>query len=400
MAADRRRPAGGRCWSTSGSTSRGGKSARRGWCPTGYRLGPGLGFGKIDLSGLNWERRRCRRWAACGQSKLVDLIFAYELTRRLEARGSVVRSLAAHPSCSRTPRASRTGSCRSVPSSRGRALRWARCPTLRAVTSPDAPSGSFGGPGGFGQFRRLPRRVDSTAATKDPATAGAVWDFATELTGRVRLIETRRAATCPAALERQPRKPRDRRSPRGWRRNDRVSNRRCCRAVSGSTVTVTTVWRVLQDRVAAVVHRSSPWWGVAVAAVALGVIEVVCAYLGVRGPAVTLVRTYSREEPAAPAFYCALALALVLAPWRLRWPTLGAAIVVDLGFALERLLVHGRVTSFGNGALVALTVLTAYSVVRVRAPLRYDAVRGLACAWSFVAATTVGKRLAAGHRAG
>lgn len=223
MAADRRRPAGGRCWSTSGSTSRGGKSARRGWCPTGYRLGPGLGFGKIDLSGLNWERRRCRRWAACGQSKLVDLIFAYELTRRLEARGSVVRSLAAHPSCSRTPRASRTGSCRSVPSSRGRALRWARCPTLRAVTSPDAPSGSFGGRGRFGQFRRLPRRVDSTAATKDPATAGAVWDFATELTGRVRLIETRRAATCPAALERQPRKPRDRRSPRGWRRNDRVS---------------------------------------------------------------------------------------------------------------------------------------------------------------------------------
>ena len=160
--------------------------------------------------------------------------------------------------------------------------------------------------------------------------------------------------------------------------------------MSGSTVTVTTVWRVLQDRVAAVVHRSSPWWGVAVAAVALGVIEVVCAYLGVRGPAVTLVRTYSREEPAAPAFYCALALALVLAPRRLRWPTLGAAIVVDLGFALERLLVHGRVTSFGNGALVALTVLTAYSVVRVRAPLRYDAVRGLACAWSFVAATTVG----------
>ena len=69
---------------------------------------------------------------------------------------------------------------------------------------------------------------------------------------------------------------------------------------------------------------------------------------------------------------------------------MGAAVVVDLGFALERLLVHGRVTSFGNGALVALTVLTAYSVVRVRAPLRYDAVRGLACAWSFVAATTVG----------
>ena len=150
------------------------------------------------------------------------------------------------------------------------------------------------------------------------------------------------------------------------------------------------MWRALQDRVAVVAQGSLRWCGVVVAVVALGVVEAVCAHLGVRGPVVTLVRTYSREEPAAPAVYCALAVALVLAPRGLRWPTLGVAIVVDLGFALQRLLVHGRLTSFGNGALVALTVLTVYSVVWVRAPLRYDAVRGLACAWAFVAATTVG----------
>jgi hypothetical protein len=150
------------------------------------------------------------------------------------------------------------------------------------------------------------------------------------------------------------------------------------------------VWRVLQDRVAPVVRRPSRWWGAAVALVALVVIEVVCARMGVRGPVLALARSYSREEPAAPAFYCALALALVLAPRRLRGPTVGVAVVVDLCFALERLLVHGRVTSFGNGALVALTLLTACSVVRLRGPVRYDAVRGLACAWAFVAATTVG----------
>lgn len=144
------------------------------------------------------------------------------------------------------------------------------------------------------------------------------------------------------------------------------------------------------DRVTAEVHRSRTWWAVVVVAVGLAAIEVVCAAAAVRGPTWSLVRTYSREEPSAPAFYCALALALVLAPRRVLRPTVGLAVVVDLGFALERLLVHGRVTSFGNGALVALTVLTAWSVLRVRAPERHDALRGLVCAWSFVAATTVG----------
>ncbi len=43
--------------------------------------------GRIDLDDLNWERRRYRRWAAYAQSKLADLMFAYELGRRLGAAG-------------------------------------------------------------------------------------------------------------------------------------------------------------------------------------------------------------------------------------------------------------------------------------------------------------------------
>jgi NAD(P)-dependent dehydrogenase (short-subunit alcohol dehydrogenase family) len=34
-------------------------------------------MGSIDLSDLNWRRRRYQRWLAYGQSKLADLMFAY-----------------------------------------------------------------------------------------------------------------------------------------------------------------------------------------------------------------------------------------------------------------------------------------------------------------------------------
>ena len=43
--------------------------------------------GRISLDDLNWNSRRYRRWGAYGQSKLADLIFAYELDRRLDANG-------------------------------------------------------------------------------------------------------------------------------------------------------------------------------------------------------------------------------------------------------------------------------------------------------------------------
>src|SRR3954454_3262300 len=54
-------------------------------------------MGKIDLEDLNWERRTYRRWPAYGQSKLANLLFMFELQRRLSASGSRVRAVAAHP---------------------------------------------------------------------------------------------------------------------------------------------------------------------------------------------------------------------------------------------------------------------------------------------------------------
>src|SRR5215216_1528127 len=52
--------------------------------------------GRIAFDNLNGDRHYFR-WRAYGQSKLANLLFTLELDRRLRARGSTVKSLAAHP---------------------------------------------------------------------------------------------------------------------------------------------------------------------------------------------------------------------------------------------------------------------------------------------------------------
>ncbi len=145
-------------------------------------------IGRIDIDDLNWHKRRYRRWAAYGQSKLADLMFAYELHRRLAAAGSSVRSLAAHPGYAATELQSHTESIqdrimalgnRLVAQDAGRGS----LPTLYAATMPDAESGAFYGPDGIGELRGQPTKVGSSKASKDQAVAAKLWASAEQLTG-------------------------------------------------------------------------------------------------------------------------------------------------------------------------------------------------------------------------
>ncbi len=51
----------------------------------------------MDFDDLNWERKRYKKWDAYGKSKLANLLFTYELQRRLSKEGSLAISVAAHP---------------------------------------------------------------------------------------------------------------------------------------------------------------------------------------------------------------------------------------------------------------------------------------------------------------
>ena len=145
-------------------------------------------IGRIDFDDLQSERSY-HRWRAYGQSKLANLLFAFELDRRLRASNADVLSVAAHPGYSATnlqfaATPSRIERLGSVVLNRVYAQSAERgaLPTLYAATA-DIPGGSFVGPDGFQEMRGEPTLVKSTRAARDPETARRLWGVSEELTG-------------------------------------------------------------------------------------------------------------------------------------------------------------------------------------------------------------------------
>jgi len=148
-------------------------------------------MGSIDLADLNWEHRAYRRWPAYGQSKLADLMLAYELQRRLTLAGSPVRSVAAHPGYSSTNLQKNMGASIIKPfqdlvARAGLFIQTAEagaCPTLMTATDPDLPGGSYVGPSGPGEMTGAPHLVGSSGASRDAAVQKALFDQVEERAG-------------------------------------------------------------------------------------------------------------------------------------------------------------------------------------------------------------------------
>ena len=148
-------------------------------------------IGSIVLDDLHFERRRYNSWLAYGQSKLGDLMFAYELQRRLTGVGSRLRSMAAHPGYAATNlQSSSRGWQRATLEWWNKVPRLAQTPEmgalpiLYAATVPDLPGGSYVGPGGFAEVRGYPRTVGSSAASHDRDVASRLWAACEEMTGQ------------------------------------------------------------------------------------------------------------------------------------------------------------------------------------------------------------------------
>ncbi len=145
-------------------------------------------MGRIDLGDLNWERRRYRSWGAYGQSKLANLLFVWELQRRLDEAGSPLRALAAHPGYAATNLQTRTANPVGNLLSEGlnrfvaQSAEDGAMPTLRAATE-DLPGRTYVGPGGFMELRGAPTLVGRAASATDSATARGLWELSERLTG-------------------------------------------------------------------------------------------------------------------------------------------------------------------------------------------------------------------------
>ncbi|GEJ56591.1 oxidoreductase [Anaeromyxobacter diazotrophicus] len=140
-------------------------------------------FGRIDRDDLNWERRPYRPWAAYGQSKLANQLFALELHRRLSAAGSQVRVTSAHPGYTATDLQRTSPVARLFNPIFGMKPPDGALPTLRAATDPAAASGSYWGPRGLFELRGPPAPARISAAAQDRATAAWLWGESEKLTG-------------------------------------------------------------------------------------------------------------------------------------------------------------------------------------------------------------------------
>ncbi|MEO3771308.1 SDR family NAD(P)-dependent oxidoreductase [Micromonospora sp. B9E7] len=140
----------------------------------------------IHFDDLQWDRSY-GRVAAYGQSKLANLMFTYELQRRLAAHGTTV-AVAAHPGISNTELP------RSVPAVVRRPLTWlapliiqpataGALPTLRAATDPSVLGGQYYGPDGATEARGYPRLVTSSPESYDMSLQQRLWAVSEDLTG-------------------------------------------------------------------------------------------------------------------------------------------------------------------------------------------------------------------------
>jgi NAD(P)-dependent dehydrogenase (short-subunit alcohol dehydrogenase family) len=142
----------------------------------------------IHFDDLQWERSY-NRVAAYGQAKLANLMFTYELQRRLAPLGTTIAA-AAHPGGSRTELSRNLPSpLRSVynvvePLVTQDAATGA-LPTLRAATDPGVHGGQYYGPDGFGEMRGHPKVVSSSAKSHDAEVQKRLWAVSEELTGVV-----------------------------------------------------------------------------------------------------------------------------------------------------------------------------------------------------------------------
>lgn len=146
-------------------------------------------YSRIDLTDLDWQRRRYNTVRAYADSKLACIMVAYEQQRRWIREGSLLRSMAAHPGYAATNLQTRTNNV--VADTAMRIANWlpgvaqsaerGALPELYAATVPDLPGGSYIGPNGPGGTRGYPMPVASSAHSHDRQGAAALWQLCEDM---------------------------------------------------------------------------------------------------------------------------------------------------------------------------------------------------------------------------
>ncbi|MEV6323796.1 oxidoreductase [Nocardia sp. NPDC051787] len=150
-------------------------------------------YGAIAFGDLHFERRKYHYMFAYIQSKLANLLFTFELQRRLTAAGSRVVSVAAHPGVAKTQWAHRaTAGVRILvtapplqplislvqqPAAAGALA------IVRAAVDPQVAGGEFYGPSGLFGLKGYPVLTEPARQALDVRTQQRLWRESERLTG-------------------------------------------------------------------------------------------------------------------------------------------------------------------------------------------------------------------------
>jgi NAD(P)-dependent dehydrogenase (short-subunit alcohol dehydrogenase family) len=138
--------------------------------------------GEITFEDLNREAEY-KPMATYGQSKLANLLFTYELQRKLDRKGTGTLAVAAHPGWTATELQRHSGLINFLNRFFAQTPREGAWPTLYAATAMNVQGADYYGPDGFYEMKGHPKKVTSNNKSQDKAVADRLWNVSEELTG-------------------------------------------------------------------------------------------------------------------------------------------------------------------------------------------------------------------------
>jgi NAD(P)-dependent dehydrogenase (short-subunit alcohol dehydrogenase family) len=139
--------------------------------------------GKMAFDDLQFATRGYSAMSAYTQSKLANLLFTFELQRKLEAAGADTIAVAAHPGWTSTDLQRHSWWVRMLNPLFAMGPERGALPTLRAAAAADVKGGEYYGPDGWREMKGDPTRVGTTESAKSLDDAARLWTVSEELTG-------------------------------------------------------------------------------------------------------------------------------------------------------------------------------------------------------------------------